>query len=38
MKGQGRELKEGSGSNPTENVNTQLVTVLGQMVEYFKAS
>ena len=36
MEGQGREIGEGSGSNPTDNVNAQLATALTQIAEYFK--
>ena len=36
MKGQGRELGEGSGSNPAGSVNAQLVITLTKMNEYFE--
>ena len=36
MEGQGREMGEGQGNNPTDSVNMQLVATLTQLVEFFK--
>ena len=36
MERQGREFGEGSGSNPAESVNAQLLAALTQMTEYFE--
>ena len=36
MERQGRALEEGSGSNPAESVNAQLVIALTKMTEYFE--